>query len=93
MANEYPNSGTINKSKFEKRTDRDTDYYGEANITCPHCQKESDFSIGGWIKEGESKKDGKPYKFIGIKFSEPRDKQQAQKPKINDFDSDFDTPF
>lgn len=51
MSSQYPNSGAIfvNARKTEANH---PDRQGNADITCPHCQRESPYWISGWLKTG-----------------------------------------
>lgn len=50
---QYPNSGTLGANEWKQPNQpRTRDERGKADITCPHCHKESHFEIAGWIKKG-----------------------------------------
>lgn len=58
---DYPNSGILFKSD-QKRTQRDRDYKGTADIDCPHCGARSQFWLSAWVKQG------KAGKFMSLAF-------------------------
>jgi hypothetical protein len=62
---DYPNSGILFKSD-QKRTPRDRDYKGTADITCPDCGSRFTAWLSAWIKEGRKGK------FMSLSFK-PKD--------------------
>ena len=60
---DYPNSGILSRNKYKKAGSKMPDAKGQCTVTCKHCQKETEFEIAGWIKEGRTR-------FTALKFSE-----------------------
>jgi len=62
----YPNSGRI-EANDKKERDNQPDETGRIQITCPKCQRESQFFINGWYKSG----------FMSLSFKELVPRQGA----------------
>lgn len=77
MENKYPNSGAIFTNNRQRAGRKDPDRNGSTFITCPACNRESEFWIAGWIKEGNGKG-----KFLSVSFTpkEERGGNPASKP-------------
>jgi hypothetical protein len=58
---DYPNSGIMFRDD-RKRIDRDRDYKGSADITCPDCGNRFQMWLSGWIKNGRRGK------FLSLAF-------------------------
>jgi hypothetical protein len=61
MSTDYPNSGILFKAD-RKRSDRDRDYKGSADITYPDCGSRFHMWLSGWIKQGRRGK------FLSLSF-------------------------
>ena len=91
MSNKYPNSGSLStNTKKEKETH--PGYTGSVNITCPHCEAESDFWLSAWVREG------KAGKFFSLAFKEKgavtkEGVKEAKKAVEKDDFGDMDVPF
>ena len=54
MANrDYPNSGILFNNDRDRRTDRDPDLKGKADVDCPLCGQRIDFWLSAWRKVGQ----------------------------------------
>jgi len=58
---DYPNSGILFRDD-RKRGDKDRDYKGTADITCPDCGSRFAAWLSAWIK------DGRRGKFLSLSF-------------------------
>ena len=59
---DYDNTNKFMLSRNTKRrNDKDAEFTGNANITCPHCDQTSDHWLNAWVRE--KKADGS--KFFG----------------------------
>ena len=73
----YVNSGSIGVNQ-RKEIDNHPDRSGSVNITCPKCQRESQFWISGWLKEGN---DGSKFMSLSFKEKVPKGQQRDPDPK------------
>ena len=84
MSNErdYPNSGILFRND-NKQSDRQPDYRGEADLTCPDCGNRFPAWQSGWIKNG------KLGKFLSLSFKpkEPRPEPDLENAPPDDDDS------
>lgn len=67
---EYPNSGILFRNQRKEEGSKQPDANGKCAVTCPHCKKEIELQIAGWIREGKSGR------FTSLKFEEPRERKQ-----------------
>ena len=63
MGYDNSNSGALFKNK-DKDRDTDRDYSGNAEITCPHCNKSADHWISCWINTSKA-----GMKYMKLKFN------------------------
>ncbi len=57
-----PNSGALFINR-RKESDTHADFSGSANVTCPHCQQETEFYMDAWGKRSENGNDWQSFKF------------------------------
>lgn len=67
---DFPNSGILFRND-RKDGDRDRDYKGSGDVTCPHCECRFPIWLSAWIKEGRNGK------FMSLSFK-PKDDQLSQ---------------
>jgi hypothetical protein len=58
---DFPNSGIL-FANDRKDGERDRDYRGTADISCPHCEGRFQVWLSGWIKNGRKGK------FLSLSF-------------------------
>jgi hypothetical protein len=69
---DWPNSGIMFRDD-RKRNDRDRDYKGSADITCPDCGSRFQMWISGWIKQGRRGK------FLSLSFlAKNQDRRESE---------------
>lgn len=66
MSNGYDNSneGVLFSAADKKRKETDRDYSGNAEVVCPHCNKNSDHWISAWINKSAA-----GMKYMKLKFN------------------------
>lgn len=79
----YPNSGTLGKNDRRREGKNDPNSNGKADITCPHCKKESAWWLNGWTKSGENGP------WISLSFK-PKDEQPAEQAPVQQEPPPFD---
>jgi hypothetical protein len=67
---DYPNSGILFRSD-RQRTERDPGYTGNGDLTCPNCNKRSQFFVNAWVKTAKT-----GTKFFSLSFK-PKNAQSA----------------
>jgi hypothetical protein len=73
---DFPNSGILFANE-RKEGDRDRDYRGTADISCPHCEGRFQLWLSGWIKNGRKGK------FLSLSFK-AKDASAPQAPAAED---------
>ena len=86
MSNErdYPNSGILFRAD-NKQSSRDSDYRGEADITCPDCGNRFTAWLSGWVKPGRRGK----FLSLAIKPKGPRLEPDLENAPPGDDSLDF----
>jgi len=79
---DFPNSGILFKNDG-KHDERDRDYRGHADITCPHCGNRFAVWLSGWIKRGRLGK----FLSLAFKPKEPRPEPDFESAPPDDDDS------
>jgi hypothetical protein len=77
---DFPNSGALFRND-RKRGDRDPEYAGSADVTCPRCTARSQFFLNSWVKAART-----GAKFFSLSFKP----KNSQPPAATDGD---DIPF
>ena len=67
---DYPNSGILFRDD-SKRSDKDRDYRGTANVDCRHCGAHTQFWLSAWVKNGRRGK------FMSLSFKAKHADQRA----------------
>jgi hypothetical protein len=63
------NRGVLFNNRADKRDEKDRDYGGSINVTCPHCNEGSDHWLSGWIK---SSKKGDKFVSLSVKAKDQK---------------------
>lgn len=85
---EYPNSGILFKND-RKQGEKDRDYRGDGEVTCPVCESRIALWLSGWIRTGRKGK------FLGLSFK-PKDRADAistEPAARSEQERDRDIPF
>ncbi len=82
MANgkDYPNSGILFKND-RRRNDRDPEYAGSGDITCPRCNARFQFWLNAWVKAART-----GAKFFSVSFKPKNSRSQAAATAVDNDD-------
>jgi hypothetical protein len=75
---EHPNSGILFREE-KKSNPRGPDYRGEAKLDCPHCARNIELRLSGWIKVGRAGS-----KFLSLAFRSRAVERRGEAPAADE---------